>query len=859
MGARRSGLPFGQQAGSQCQRLLAGVNAAIELRVFHGGQHRGKAWAGRVACGDQVMAAQQRPRAHGLGGQCGQTLSRVVVELELAAAGKAIQTMQRKVLVEILQPHKALEGGVLHLHHVGKAHVIIYKRQHLRTLAIAEAQARHQLGGNGRADLHVAVKTNAVGSAAECCRLARIMQQRSPGERGRNSGGKAFQQQKGVSKDIAFGVVLRRLLDALHASDLRQHLGQQAERVEQLEGAAGAALGQHLGQLVAHALLAHLVNLRGVGADGRGRVLFDLVSEARGKTGGAQHAELVFGKAAAGVANGADDAVSEVLTPADEVVQLAVCGVGMGTQGIEQEAVDGEVAALDVHLRAFGVEDALRMAAVEVGSIGSEGGNLDVAAGPGLAQGLEWHQHDSELCAHGTGPGKKRHHLVGTGRGGHVVVGRRAAQQKIAHRAARPQGLMPRRAQPFHRNQCRLTLHDDIVELNAQNLTRYAGCMTTRATILGLESSCDETAAAIVRGGDELISSVVASQIATHSPYGGVVPELASREHLRNLLPVTRAALEQAGIQQEQLDAIAITSGPGLAGALLTGVSFAKALAWALNKPLIAVNHIEGHIHAVLLEHSRREKIEFPLLALVVSGGHTHLFLAEQTGTQWSYRNVGHTRDDAAGEAFDKTAKLLGLGYPGGPLIDRLARHGDPKAVPFTFAQMKHHARQPSKRGGASEDNGPRFDFSYSGIKTAVLRYVETNQMFEAIERRRPALLALEKPTDDQLLEHCDRQTLDLIASFQAAVVGDLTRRTLAACEEFGVRTLLVTGGVAANSALRESFERQAANQGVVVRFPSRAMSTDNAAMVAAAAHSKWLAGDFAPLDLTAEANLTLR
>ena len=390
-----------------------------------------------------------------------------------------------------------------------------------------------------------------------------------------------------------------------------------------------------------------------------------------------------------------------------------------------------------------------------------------------------------------------------------------------------------------------------------------------RATILGLESSCDETAAAIVRGGDDLLSSVVASQIATHSPYGGVVPELASREHLRNLLPVTRAALEQAGLRQEELDAVAVTSGPGLAGALLTGVSFAKALAWALGKPLIAVNHLEGHIHAVLLEHSRHAEVEFPLLALVVSGGHTHLFLAEKvssegvpgdkTGTQWHYRNVGHTRDDAAGEAFDKTSKLLGLGYPGGPLIDRLARHGNPKAVPFTFAQLKHHARQPAKRGGAAEDNGPRFDFSYSGIKTAVLRYVETHQMFEAIEERRHALLALERPTDEQLLAHFDRQTLDLIASFQAAVVGDLTRRTLAACEEFGVRTLLVTGGVAANSALRESFERHAPGQGVVVRFPSRAMSTDNAAMVAAAAHSKWLVQDFAALDLTAAANLTLR
>jgi len=257
--------------------------------------------------------------------------------------------------------------------------------------------------------------------------------------------------------------------------------------------------------------------------------------------------------------------------------------------------------------------------------------------------------------------------------------------------------------------------------------------------ILGIESSCDETAAALVRGGEELVSSVVASQIATHSPYGGVVPELASREHLRNLVPVTRAALAKAGIGYADVDAIAVTNGPGLAGALLTGVSFAKSLAWALDKPLIAVNHIEGHIHAVLLELRQQGAgaLEFPVLALVVSGGHTHLFLAEERGEGlgggWHYENVGHTRDDAAGEAFDKTAKLLGLGYPGGPVIDRMAKFGDPAAVKFTFAQLKHEARHEPKRAGRIEEDRKRFDFSYSGIKTAVLRYVETHQMQAAI------------------------------------------------------------------------------------------------------------------------------
>ena len=341
--------------------------------------------------------------------------------------------------------------------------------------------------------------------------------------------------------------------------------------------------------------------------------------------------------------------------------------------------------------------------------------------------------------------------------------------------------------------------------------------MGNGALILGIESSCDETAAALVRGGEELVSSVVASQIATHSPYGGVVPELASREHLRNLVPVTRAALDKAGVGYADVDAIAVTNGPGLAGALLTGVSFAKSLAWALDKPLIAVNHIEGHIHAVLLELRQQGngELDFPVLALVVSGGHTHLFLAEEHEGAWHYENVGHTRDDAAGEAFDKTAKLLGLGYPGGPVIDRLAKFGDPAAVKFTFAQLKHEARHEPKRAGRIEEDHKRFDFSYSGIKTAVLRYVETHRMQEAIEARRGALLRIAEPTEEDYRRLCDRQTLDLVASFQAAVVGDLTRRTLAACEEYGVRTLLVTGGVAANSALRASFEQRGAQSGV--------------------------------------------
>ena len=379
--------------------------------------------------------------------------------------------------------------------------------------------------------------------------------------------------------------------------------------------------------------------------------------------------------------------------------------------------------------------------------------------------------------------------------------------------------------------------------------------------ILGIESSCDETAAAVVRSGEEVVSNVVASQIAMHQPYGGVVPELASREHLRAIVPVVRQALAEAKHTYSSVDAVAVTQGPGLAGALMVGISYAKALAFALDKPLIAVNHLEGHIHAVLLEERQKgnHELQFPVLALVVSGGHTHLYLAEKKGDSWTYENIGHTRDDAAGEAFDKVAKLLGLGYPGGPIIDRLAPHGDPRAVKFPPAQIKHRDRRAGTLGSAeTKEDRPRFDFSYSGIKTAVLRYVEAHHMQAAIELRRKAVATIPKPRFEDYLAHCDEQTLDLVASFQRAIVEDLSGRTLAAARALDVATLFVTGGVAANSELRRTFDRDAAAQGIPVYFPSLRLSTDNAAMIAAAAYPKFLSKDFAPAEFSADAGMRL-
>ncbi len=392
-----------------------------------------------------------------------------------------------------------------------------------------------------------------------------------------------------------------------------------------------------------------------------------------------------------------------------------------------------------------------------------------------------------------------------------------------------------------------------------------------RGVILGIESSCDETAAAVVVRGSETLSSVVASQIAIHSPYGGVVPELASREHLRAIVPVVRAALAEAGLGIADVDAVAVTEGPGLAGALMVGLSYAKALAFAAGKPLIAVNHLEGHIHAVLLGmreafaaeaevkagvaplRESRGRPVLPALALVVSGGHTHLYLARQHGTSWSYTNVGRTVDDAAGEAFDKAAKLLGLGYPGGPWIDGLAGHGDPDAVPFTFSQVKAKAHRPGQRAAL-----PRFLFSFSGIKTAVLRYVELHGMRAGIEARRRALLLMDNPKPEDAVGLCDLQTLDLIASFQRAVVGDLLRKTFRAAEELGAASILVSGGVAANRELRARFAAEAERQGVPIAFPTMALSTDNAAMIAAAAWPKFLTREFAAWDVTPDAGLRL-
>jgi N6-L-threonylcarbamoyladenine synthase len=405
--------------------------------------------------------------------------------------------------------------------------------------------------------------------------------------------------------------------------------------------------------------------------------------------------------------------------------------------------------------------------------------------------------------------------------------------------------------------------------------------------ILGIETSCDETAAAVVERGARTLSSVVASQIATHARYGGVVPELASREHLRAIVPVVRAALAEARLTLADLDAIAVTSGPGLAGALLVGITYAKALAFANNLPLIAVNHLEGHIHAVLLQeresaaHAQNKgapglDLETwdstylnpnSALALVVSGGHTHLFLAHPANGTWAYTLIGRTVDDAAGEAFDKVAKLLGLGYPGGPWIDALAPYGNPHAVPFSFAQIKTKAhlggkapRTKAARTAPIARLDPHFLFSFSGIKTAVLRYVELHGLRAESKARVSRVLANFRPpqTREEALALCPQPTLDLIASFQHAVVGDLMKKTFAAAESLGAKRILVTGGVAANRELRARFKSEADQRGLRIAFPTLALSTDNAAMIAAAAWPRLLARDFAPQDLTADPSLAL-
>jgi tRNA N6-adenosine threonylcarbamoyltransferase len=370
--------------------------------------------------------------------------------------------------------------------------------------------------------------------------------------------------------------------------------------------------------------------------------------------------------------------------------------------------------------------------------------------------------------------------------------------------------------------------------------------------ILGIESSCDETAAAVVADGREILSSVVASQIDIHRKYGGVVPELASREHLRQIVPVVREAMEQAGLQLADLDAIGVTEGPGLVGSLLVGITYGKTLASALAKPLVPVNHLEGHVHAVFLEaHGSGKVPELPAVCLIVSGGHTILYEVELRNAKgdgpaalFAYRKLGQTRDDAAGEAYDKVAKLLGLGYPGGPILDRVAAVATDAPAPVHFGHIKIR--------------GNPYDFSFSGIKTAVLYHIREHPEYAAEIRAREEAIERGERKFDQLLPLCSPATLGLVREFQNAVVRDLVDRTMAAAEELHAATILVSGGVAANSELRSTFENRAIDAGISIYFPSRALSTDNAAMIAAAAYPRFRAGLLADTSLNASASLPL-
>ncbi|HEV2387672.1 MAG TPA: tRNA (adenosine(37)-N6)-threonylcarbamoyltransferase complex transferase subunit TsaD [Candidatus Acidoferrales bacterium] len=367
--------------------------------------------------------------------------------------------------------------------------------------------------------------------------------------------------------------------------------------------------------------------------------------------------------------------------------------------------------------------------------------------------------------------------------------------------------------------------------------------------ILGIESSCDETAAAVVRDGREILANVVASQDDVHRKYGGVVPELASREHLRRIVPVVREALERAGLGLAQVDAIAVTSGPGLVGSLLVGVTYGKALAQAASKPLIAVNHLEGHVRAVILEAlAAGHQAELPAVCLIVSGGHTQLYSVDAAhagpleAVPLCYVRLGQTRDDAAGEAYDKVAKMLAFGYPGGPIVDQLAGRGNSAAVRFGEPKMK----------------GNPYDFSFSGIKTAVLYHLRAHPELEPEIRARRAALAEGKRRAEELASLSSAATLDLLASFQKAVVDNLVGRTLAAAEQWAARSVLVTGGVAANRELRQTFQAEARRRGLEAYFPSRALSTDNAAMIAAAGYPRLMAGECAGIDLNGQPILPL-
>jgi len=360
----------------------------------------------------------------------------------------------------------------------------------------------------------------------------------------------------------------------------------------------------------------------------------------------------------------------------------------------------------------------------------------------------------------------------------------------------------------------------------------------TPTCILALETSCDETAAAVIASDRNILSSIVSSQIDVHAKYGGVVPELASREHLRAIVPVVREAVARSGCDWDSVQAVAATVGPGLVGSLLVGLTYAKSICIVRKVPLIGVNHLEGHLQAVFMEAELAgDPVHYPALALVASGGHTHLFEMQRPA---SYRLLGKTRDDAAGEAYDKVAKLLGFGYPGGPVLDALAPYGDPRGLRLTLAKMKGNA----------------LDFSFSGVKTAMLRWSQSYAMQDEIAARRALQRLTLRPSIEQWLTVTPQPTLDAIAAFQALVIEEMLKRLQAAVAEFGAGGVVIAGGVSCNAGLRLAATQS--RIGCPVRFAARGLSTDNAAMIGAAAWPKFERGEFSGLDLRAQANLTL-
>ena len=331
--------------------------------------------------------------------------------------------------------------------------------------------------------------------------------------------------------------------------------------------------------------------------------------------------------------------------------------------------------------------------------------------------------------------------------------------------------------------------------------------------ILAIESSCDETSAAVVVNGREVLSNVIASQIDTHKKYGGVVPEVASRMHIEAISGVVEEALKEANVTLDKIDAIGVTYGPGLVGALLVGLQFAKGLSFATKKPLIGVNHIEGHICANYIQH---KELKPPFVSLVVSGGHTFIVHVKNYG---DYEVIGQTRDDAAGEAYDKVARALGLGYPGGPKIDKLAKEGNPKAIVFPRANFHEET----------------LDFSFSGVKSAVLNYLNKCKMQEI-----------------------EVNKADVAASFQHAVIDVLKENVLLTCKKRNVKTIAIAGGVASNSSLRETLINEASKRGIEVLFPAPILCTDNAAMIGSAAYFNFVNGKISDLNLNAKPNLKL-